>query len=300
MAFYQKKFKSLSIVCTLIFISLSFSIYAKTNSNAKEIERYDAIVLSNTQIHRLHSKSTGADYKIYINLPASYFNNEKNKSYPTVYLLDADYSFALAKQIAEHLMDRDRINEIIIVGVAYDGPLKYRLNRTRDYTPSKVLDGGYGPEYQKHSGGADKFYQFFKTELIPYIEAKLPTNNNRTIVGHSYGGLFASYGLIRYPEIFDNAIIVSPSLWYDNELVLKKALEKENFNYPTLHNVYLAVGEKENDGNYKMVDELKQFAVTIQGKSHHNVKLFVDIPSGLDHDTIFPTALTKGLVSIFN
>ncbi len=290
--------RGLTYWIAIMLTAISLTSYARIDSHAKEIERYDAIVLSNTQMHKIHSKLNGHDYKIYVNLPASFFSDNKKKSYPTVYLLDADYSFALTKQVAEHLMDRDRIKEFIIVGVAYDGPLKYRLNRTRDYTPSRVLDGGYGPEFQKHSGGADKFYDFLNNELIPYINKKFPVNEDRTIVGHSYGGLFASYGLLHYPSVFNKAIIVSPSLWYDNELILKQAISKNNFNYPVLHKIYFAVGEHENL-HYKMVNELKRFSEIIQNKPHKNLEFDIDITTNLDHDTIFPTALTKGLVYLF-
>jgi predicted alpha/beta superfamily hydrolase len=172
------------------------------------------------------------------------------------------------------------------------------LNRTRDYTPSKVLDGGYGPEFQKYSGGADKFYEFLKNELIPYINKTFSVNDDRAIVGHSYGGLFASYGLIHYPEVFNKAIIVSPSLWYDNGLILKQAKLQHNFNYSTPHKIYLAIGEHENL-DHKMVDDLKLFSETIQSKPHHNLDFDIDITKDLDHDTIFPSAITKGLMYLF-
>lgn len=279
---------------------LSFETYAKINGNEERAERYDTVVLANTQIRKIHSKSTGVDYKIYISFPAGYLNNKSGRLFPVLYLLDADYSFALTKQIADHLMERSRINEIIIVGIAYDGPLKYKLNRTRDYTPSKVLGEGYGPEYEKHSGGADRFYRFLKTELIPYIDANFSANNDRTITGHSYGGLFASYVLVNYPDIFNNAVIVSPSLWYDDGLILKQAKAKGNFNSLTVHKIYLSVGEKENGGNHMLVDELREFSAAIEEKPHHNINLSVDIVSDLDHDTVFPTAITNGLIGIFN
>ena len=283
----------------LIFISIPAISHAQSDSRTKEVERYDAVVLSNTQVHKIHSKTNGQDYKLYINLPVSYFDNNKRKYYPTVYLLDADYSFALAKQIAEHLMDRDRIKEFVLVGIAYDGPLQYKLNRTRDYTPSRVLDAGYGPEFQKYSGDADKFYQFLNNELIPYISKKFPVTEDRSIVGHSYGGLFACYGLIHYPALFNQTIIVSPSLWYDKGLVLKQAKSKTNFNYATAHKVYFSVGEHENS-HYKMVDDLKLFSEIIRNKSHNNFEYEIDIPKNLDHDTVFPTALTKGLMYLFS
>lgn len=127
------------------------------------------VVLPNTQIRKIHSKFTGQDYRIYVNIPATYGANS-SKKYPSLFMLDADYSFALAKQITEHLSDRNRIPETFVFGIAYDDPSKYRLNRTRDYTPTHVLGGGYGPEFEKHSGGGPKFADFIEKELIPFLK----------------------------------------------------------------------------------------------------------------------------------
>lgn len=129
--------------------------------------------LSNAVVQDLQSKVNGIRYKLYINFPKDY--NTGVTYYPVVYVLDADYSFALAKQIGEHLSDRNRIKEFILVGIAYSNAEEYKKNRTRDYTPSYVPYGGYGSEYQKYSGGAEKFYQFIQTELIPYFN-KNPSN----------------------------------------------------------------------------------------------------------------------------
>jgi predicted alpha/beta superfamily hydrolase len=67
---------------------------------------------------------------------------------------------------------------VILVGLTYPGVAEqkqgpiYKLGRTRDYTPSHVEnDGtGYGEEYQKFSGGGDRFLDFLTKELTPYLE----------------------------------------------------------------------------------------------------------------------------------
>ena len=45
--------------------------------------------------------------------------------------------------------------------------------RTHDYTPVYVPDCGYGAEYQKVSGDAEKFGAFITRQLIPYVERNL-------------------------------------------------------------------------------------------------------------------------------
>ena len=52
---------------------------------------------------------------------------------------------------------------------------------------------------------------------MPYIESHYSTDTVKTIVGQSLGGLFATEILFEKPEMFTNYLIVSPSLWWDNE-----------------------------------------------------------------------------------
>jgi predicted alpha/beta superfamily hydrolase len=270
------------------------SISAKIQSNPLEEKYTNAFGLHHTLTKEFPSKINGIKYNLYISLPKEYDSN--NKDYPIIYLLDADYSFALAKQISEHLSDRNRINDSIIVGIAYANPNEYKKNRTRDYTPSYVGSGGYGAEYQKYSGGAGSFYRFIHSELIPYLHQTFRVNKNATFVGHSYGGLFGVYLLVHHPEIFNHYIIVSPSLWYDNHLVLKAAQKKRNFNLEHNTRACFIIGDQENKGDYQMIDDLKLLNETIMSKPHRNLNTFFNILNDMDHDTVFPGALSLGLL----
>ena len=75
-------------LCASVVLSLSYS-----NSSArKEYERFESMSLPNTQVRKLFSEHTKQAYRIYISLPASYYD-EPNKKYPSVFVLDADYAF---------------------------------------------------------------------------------------------------------------------------------------------------------------------------------------------------------------
>lgn len=244
-------------------------------------------------VDSLVSRFNGVNYHLYIQLPKSYAGAAKH--YSVIYLLDADYSFLFAKQIIEHLSDRHRIEEYIVVGVAYSDR-EYKKNRTRDYTPSYVRQGGYGLAYQQYSGGAAKFYRFLHKELMPYLAVHYRINKNATFVGHSFGGLFGVYLLLHHPETFDNYIIVSPSLWYDNHLLLKAAKNTQTFSVRKRLQLALFIGEKENNGDYKMVDDVKALNDIIDKKNHQNVINTMSVIPEMDHDTVFPSALTLGLM----
>jgi tetratricopeptide (TPR) repeat protein len=60
-------------------------------------------------------------------------------------------------------------------------------------------------------------------------------------VGHSFGGIAVINALYTIPETFNSYIAIDPSLWYDNQLLLKKA--KDYFSKANLKNKTLFVGQ---------------------------------------------------------
>ena len=65
------------------------------------------------------------------------------------------------------------------------------------------------------SGGGEKFLKFLREEVFTYIEKKYRTNPFRIYVGHSLGGLTATYTFLKHPELFNATISIDPSLWWD-------------------------------------------------------------------------------------
>jgi predicted alpha/beta superfamily hydrolase len=57
-----------------------------------------AFTLPGTQVSTIHSKSVGIDYLLYVSLPRDY--EKQTKTYPVVFLLDANYTFPLYQSIA--------------------------------------------------------------------------------------------------------------------------------------------------------------------------------------------------------
>jgi predicted alpha/beta superfamily hydrolase len=286
------------LLCAAAILSLSSLIgFGKSNTNShvrKEYERFESVNLPNTQVRRLFSENTKQAYRIYVSLPAGYYD-EPNKKFPSVFVLDADYAFPLAKQISEHLSDRGRISETLIFGIAYDGPLNYRVNRTRDYTPTHVPGSGYGAEFQKHSGGGKAFADFLEKELIPYLSKQFRLDKKQVLVGHSFGGLLAAWIMLTRPHVFNGYIAVSPLLWYDQGLVLK-ILEGFNKTEAKIDaRVFFAIGATENGGLYRMVDDMKRFVGLLPGKMGTGLVLNSVVFSDENHDTVFPAALTRGL-----
>src|SRR6185503_3585110 len=198
--------------------------------------------------------------------------------------LDADYSFALTRNVVQHFSDRGKLPEMILVAIAYPGAADdmevYYANRKRDYTPSSAslnvalrrstaqgdVDGRSG-----QGGGAEMFRSFVADQVVPYMESHFPVSHDRTFIGHSYGGLFCTYVMLTEPDLFNRYVIVSPSLWFENGLMLKVEAEGAP-QRRTAAQVYFAIGSRETP---LMVQQLKQFAKQLQAQRSLRVTLDV-------------------------
>jgi predicted alpha/beta superfamily hydrolase len=150
---------------------------------------------------------------VYISLPASYSQSER--SYPVLYLLDGEWHFPVVASQVRYLSECSASDiiapELIVVGVQ-------NVDRDRDYTPTHV------PEYEgmefPTSGSADKFLEFLRRELIPFIDGTYRTVDHRVLGGWSFGGLFTVYSLLESPALFNAYLGISPSVWWEHERLL--------------------------------------------------------------------------------
>ncbi len=281
-----------AVLATLLAIALCLSYV--TQSQAKPY------AIPDTKVVRLHSKQTGARYELFIATPPGY--RKTGRTYPVIYMLDADYSFALVRNIVQHFVEREDMPPVILVAIAYPGAASsretYRMNRTRDYTPVFAPDGGYGAEYQKVSGGAPKFRAFLARELIPFIESRFPvTPDDSTLIGHSYGGLFATYILLTEPSLFQRYIAVSPSLWYANRTALTMEEAAARSGIRPRARVFYAVGANENQ---IMEDDLAELVKNLRSRGIPGLQVTMRVYEGETHNSVFPGAVTRGLLTVFD
>lgn len=139
----------------------------------------------------LYSEILGEYRSYYLQLPADYSANS-NKKYPVAYILDGEVFLPTVHDVLRYYSG-NRMPEMVLVGVAND------KNRMRDLTTSKVSEM-YGMPFDHENGEAEQFSQFLEKELIPSIEDEYSVTNYRTLIGHSYGGLFVLYSLINQAD----------------------------------------------------------------------------------------------------
>lgn len=258
-----------------------------------------------SQVIALRSRINRVAYRLYVRTPPSY--RAGSRHYPLILLLDADYSFVLAANIVEHLADRmNQAPKAIIAAVAYDGAYpdrdRYREERTRDYTPIFFPTGGYGPRFQAGSGGGPAFLRMLAEEALPLLDRSFRTApGERTLVGHSYGGLFASWVLQERPSLFNRYLMVSPSLWYAERLILEREARGGLAPLANRTFAYLAVGswEEQPENGRHMVSELERFAALLAQRRDPNLVVKHRVFEDETHASIFPAAFSTGIRHLF-
>ncbi len=181
--------------------------------------------------------------EIWVHVPESFHKNA-TKKYPVVYLLDGDAHFY---SVAGMIHQLSTVNgnticpEMIVVGIP-------NTDRTRDLTPSHVAHMFGDTTFSRTSGGADKFTQFIREELIPFIDNHYPTTSYRTLIGHSFGGLFAINALVNHSDLFNNYLAIDPSLWWDDQKLSKQATEILKQPGYTNKSLYVAVANTMEKG----------------------------------------------------
>jgi predicted alpha/beta superfamily hydrolase len=238
------------------------------------------------------------DFAVY--LPPSYQNNESEK-YPTLYLLDGDETrfkglVGLVESLSTNNLGR-QIPEFIIIAIP-------NTNRNRDLTPTAVnfmfkeqlLD-----EIKSISGGAKNFALFFEKELFPYMNNNYRTNDSRTLVGESFGGLFAAHIMLSKPQLFESYLITDATyIWHDN--FLNRSIQK----IKTLSNTakvkaYLSLANNDHLGEIGITNQKwgRQFIKNLKSLNSDTIKTKSQYFANETHGTVALLSWYHGLLYLF-
>ena len=277
-----------SMFVMFLFICLNGLIAQTTPPQQNQVH------LENTEQFPIESKYVKNEkYIIQVGLPIDY--KSSNKSYPVLYVLDGDKSFGMAKEITDWLSWDNEIKNIIVVGISYGrGTNIWWEKRTRDYTQSKDTVYYYYP----NAGGGDNFLSFIKNELFPVINKNYRTKqDSNAIMGLSFGALLSSYVLFTQPDMFKYYIIISPSLFWNGNSILKTESDYFVKHKELNKTVYMAYGSQ--DDNDWVIGPTTELIRVIQEHKYASLIFITQVFKGESHISVYPVALTHGLKTIF-
>ncbi len=232
----------------------------------------------------------GKKRRILALLPYDY--HEQTKSYPVLYLQDAQNLFdehspygnwGIDKKLA--ILAKQQKGDLIIIAIDHG-----EQERIKEFTPTNSTK--LGP------GDGKKYVRFIADTLKPHVDKKyrtLPDRLHTGVGGSSMGGLISIYAGLMYPEVYGKLMIFSPSLWVTPNIPFG-AIGFYN-PYPT--DIYLYAGS--NESKY-MVPNANKFKKTLEKQGIDdtaiNFKLTID-PLGRHTEARWGTEFPRAVDWLF-
>ena len=142
----------------------------------------EKLATGETRRHRLESARLNQTRRLTLYTPKGF----ENESLPCVYVQDGTAYFRIAKlnEVLEALLKDDLIRPAHLVFVE-------PISRSQEYR--------FNPDYRA----------FMVDELIPFVEGRLKTTDERAAMGASLGGLVSATLALHHPELFGTVVAQS-------------------------------------------------------------------------------------------
>lgn len=166
------------------------------------------------ETHYMASQDGKRHYRIQLAVPRQANAGEAR---PVLYMLDGNAAMdTLRTPDLDALADG---TAPVLVALGHDVPTRTdAIARSYDYTPPVLREVGDGLPpvvLGRIGGGADEFLHLLVTRIMPLVRDRVVVDDARTgLWGHSYGGLFVLYALMKQPELFQYYVAGDPSVWW--------------------------------------------------------------------------------------
>jgi predicted alpha/beta superfamily hydrolase len=113
----------------------------------------------------------------------------------------------------------------------------------------------------------------------------------RALAGFSFSGLFAAYVWLYDSNTFSRYLIGSPSLWWDNGMILKAEAAKAESDKGLHGRVFLSIGGDESEE----LSLFKNLTTTLKTHAYPNLQLETHIFEGENHLSVVEATFSRGL-----
>lgn len=193
----------------IIFVIMAFAATAKAQIDTVSLHFGSKMLVSSDILQE--------DVVAWLRMPSEF--EEQKDSCSLLILLDGDEYFKMSSDVAELYEWAGKMPPTVVVGLP-----STVASRWKYYTPTKVER----PDSEDRllfstTGNFDKFAKFLDEEFIPELSQFLGVEFiNKTIFGHSNGGIAVMSFYTLTPNIFDNYIAASPAILWDDYYLQQK------------------------------------------------------------------------------
>jgi len=249
---------------------------------------------------KLFSKVLGEERQYWVHAPPTYRGGRPaSTSYPVLYLIDGESHFQSAVATVDFLTGLAMIPEMFVVAVIGTD------HRERDLTPTHSTKGPHGEVNPRiaDSGGGERFERFLESELIPTIDSAYPTIPLRVVIGHSLGGLLSLHAALKEPPPFHAIIAMDPSLWWDEQVLVRQAGPRLAKPDARLKSIYLSTGALPLDNGEDDMEgraATQAFAAILTRSASATFRSKFEVFAHANHQSVAFPSLYEGLLFTFD
>lgn len=142
-------------------------------------------------------------------------------------------------------------------------------------------------------GGSAAFRAFFRDELMPEIRKRYRVTDEAAIIGESLAGLFVVETFFLEPELFGTYIALSPSLWWNQEELVRKAGERLKARPDLRKTLYLSSAGDD------VGPETERLAAALRANAPAGLEWQYKPRTDLRHDNIYRSSAPQVLRELF-
>ena len=206
---------------------------------------------------------------------------------PVLYMPDGGLreDFLHVAGLVEVLVGDGTMRPFLLVGIE-------NTQRRRDLTgPTEVAgDRRIAPQV----GGSAAFRKFIRTELMPQVRARYRTTDETAIVGESLAGLFVVETFFAEPDLFGTYLAFDPSLWWNQEALVKGAAERLKAQPGLAKTLYFA-----SSGEPSLVPIAQRFAEILRGSAPAGLHWHYEPLPDETHATVYHPAALRAFRAVF-
>lgn len=234
----------------------------------------------------IDSAILGETRRINVYLPPGYSESEAMRL-PVLYMPDGGIGedFLHVAGIIQVSTGNGTMRPFLLVGIE-------NTERRRDMTGATENEDD--KKIAPRVGGSMTFRKFIRRELMPQIKKRYRTTNETAIVGESLAGLFIVETFLLEPDLFDIYIAFDPSLWWNNQKLVKDSAR------------YLAADPKQNKTLYfassndkGIIETAVKLAESLEKNAPANLRWHYEKMPEEKHSTIYHPAALKAFRTLF-
>lgn len=260
---------------------------------ALQAAQAEPVTLDGTEQWSMKS-AEGRDYRIMVSLPEG--DVPYTGGYPVIYVVDGN---ALFPALHAAKRTQDRLKGSIVVAIGYPSDTPYDFNRRAfDLSPPQPAERNDPPQ-----GGQDLFLDFIEKRLMPKVNERFKVDQDqRSLVGWSFGGMFGIYTLFTRPALFQHVIAISPSLWWRDRYLMEheRAFTQQAHAGKidlTHSSLTLLIGDREMP---QEIQDARALQIRLENLSQYGLRSDFQIEAGEDHMSMpfrIPTRVLDELIS---